>query len=200
MLLVGRQASAVTIIPATDWDPIVTEIDDPIRTSVDVFDGDLGALVDAVYVIDDGAFYYYAHTVVPLFFNAAEFNTQFPVGGFADIAGYSFGMACTAAGMPPPGVCTDPEDLFTISLDPDGTIDWNVNFPDESWDFLEGVTFFFGSRNPPAAELKTYKLKNSEIHTTADSLAPTPEPGSMLLLGSGLAALYGARRRRMQKG
>jgi hypothetical protein len=169
-------------------DTLIDSFDDPGDSGLE------GTLANNVYEgINGGALFAYTHTVTPAFNGVSEFNTQFPFGGFLG-AGYSFGNACTAAFGPNP--CVSPESLFSISRDPDFTIDFTANFV---WDSSEPIEFVILSSKPPSSDLGTYRLKNSSIHADAESYAPTPEPGSMLLLGSGLAALYGARRRRNQK-
>jgi hypothetical protein len=203
-LLVAREASAVPVLPF-NWDVVkfdTTFPDGIVDTLFDNLDdpgdsGIEGTIANNVYQLleinGDGNTYFYTHTVTPGFNDVNEFNTQFPVGGFI-AAGYSFGNACTAAGFAPS--CADPEDLFSISRDPDLTIDWTANF---DWDSSEPVEFVIASLKPPSSQLGTYRLKNASIHADGESYRPTPEPGTMLLLGSGLAAVYGARRRRNQK-
>jgi hypothetical protein len=44
-----------------------------------------------------------------------------------------------------------------------------------------------------------YNLLNGEAGTGADALAPIPEPGTFMLLGSGIAALYAHVRRRKRQ-
>ena len=66
------------------------------------------------------------------------------------------------------------------------------------WDPFEPIAFFFVSVQPPGA--RAYDLLSPDFGLgTAQTLGPIPEPGSFVLLGSGLAGLYAAVRRRNPK-
>jgi PEP-CTERM motif len=155
-------------------------------------------------VLSDGTQYTYAHWVTSYLDNNDLFATQFSVGGFSGIAGWSFSDALRAG-----GTGTDRDFLIdNVS----GRLNWFTRFTttDEGagWDAAEPITFFFVSSRspfktltPPGAEAMPYGLLTNGGFGTAQGLAPVPEPGSIALFGSGLMGLYAAvRRRRSAKG
>ena len=81
---------------------------------------------------------------------------------------------------------------FSIELDPDQTIDWQVDPNNKFWGSNETITFFFQSKLAPG--LGAYNMVNGEVGT-AISYAPVPEPSTYLLFGSALA-LVALRRRK----
>ncbi len=155
-------------------------------------------------VLSDGTRYTYVHRVTPFLDNNDRFATQFSVGGFNGIAGWSFSDALRAG-----GTGTDRDFLIdNVS----GRLNWFTQFTTThegaGWDAAEPITFFFVSTRPPfftltppSAEAMPYSLLTDEVFGTAQSLAPVPEPGSIVLFGSGLVGLYAVvRRRRSPKG
>jgi hypothetical protein len=222
-LLIARDASAVEFTPTdlNDWfgdfpstllDPPGTN-DDPIISS----SGTLGTLRNRVYLFEDPDeilpdLYTYVHKVLPTKDNNTFFNTAFgPIGGLTNsvfstcsavnvCAGWDFTQANNAGADDDPDF--DNADAFLLNLE-SGALDWTTRFNTSLgnwWDTGDNIKFFYVSTNPPSSTLRDYGLSASAVSPgTAQSYAPTPEPGSMLLLGSGLAALYGARRRHNQK-
>ena len=148
-------------------------------------------------VFFDGSQYTYVHTVtshVSLESNS-YFATAFSVAkGFNGIAGWSFSDASSAGGT---GTDTD----FSLNED-QGHLTWSLRFTDgpdgpdlrSSWDPFEPIDFFFVSAQPPGA--RAYFLSPGFGPGEAQTLGPIPEPGSLVLLGSGLAGLYATLRQR----
>jgi LPXTG-motif cell wall-anchored protein len=140
---------------------------------------DVGDIVNEVYFNDVTDIYTYIHEVTPEVDNVSEINTAFVVLGFNGIGGWSFSDASTAGGA---GDDTD----ITLVLDTDDTLDWTDILPNDSFDSLESIRFFFQSTNPPA--LGGYNLLNTNSGF-ATSYAPTPEPGSVAAIAG--IALFG---------
>ncbi len=123
----------------------------------------------------------------------SEFNTGFDPAGFNGVAGWDYGDAMTA-GL---GVVGTGAGAFTIELDPDGTIDWELVTPisgaDKFFDDTEVVRFFYQSTFGPGAE-QNYNVING-LSGPVTGLAPVPEPGAVTLFGIGLLVTGLALRR-----
>jgi hypothetical protein len=186
-ILVVQDAFAITIIEPKDFEHSDFEDKEEFGETIDddFFGDDEDTLINKVYLLENGN-YLYKHKVTPdpdemVGGLASLLHTGFSVKGFTGEAGWDFDDAS--------------EDAFLLTLEL-GQLHWKPLF---DWSD-ESIKFFFVSTLPPT--IKTYVLQDLATPThnsfTAESYAPTPEPGSMMLLGSGLAALY-ARRRRIQK-
>jgi PEP-CTERM motif len=195
-MMVARSASAIPITPV-DLDTWVPG--SIVGSHANLFDvasppATIGAISSNVFV--DGNQYTYVHTVTPhvTLQSNSHFATAFSVAnGFTGVAGWSFSDAGSAGGT---GTNTD----FLLTED-QGRLTWSLRFtstgPDRrsGWDPFEPIAFFFVSSQPPGA--RVYDLLTPDIGLgTAQTLGPIPEPGSFVLLGSGLAGLYASVRRR----
>ena len=197
-LMVAQEASAIPITPVDldSWvgGSIVGSQSDLFRAANPP--ASIGDISSNVFF--DGSQYTYVHTVtshVTLQSNS-YFATAFSVAkGFTGTAGWSFSDASRAGGT---GTDTD----FSLNED-QGRLAWLMRFTDGpdgpdrrgAWDPLEPIAFFFVSVQPPGA--RAYDLLSPDVGLgTAQTLGPIPEPGSFVLLGSGLAGLYAAVRQR----
>jgi hypothetical protein len=134
-----------------------------------------GTLENSVYFDSVTGVYTYVHELTPSKASVSELNTQFPVSGFNGVAGWLFSSTTLT---------------FSIELDPDLTLDWSTL---GTWAAGDDVTFFFQSTVPPG--VGSYAVIDGFVGV-GESYAPVPEPGTLLLLGSGISALALRRRRK----
>lgn len=147
---------------------------------------DIGDLTNTVYFNDQSGLYTYVHDVDPGIPNISEFNTGFEVLGFNNVAGFSFADSGAAGG---PGDGSG----FSIDLDADGTIDYELDPNNAFWDTGENIRFFYQSTLPAGSGL--YNLTNGSVGTGTSFAPAVPEPSTYLLFGSALA-LFAMRRRK----
>lgn len=200
-LFAARESSADVIFPINldTFSPGILILG---PTANDLFEvappatGALGGTSNSVYRND--GLYTYVHNVTPSVENAAFFNTGFNVKGFTGIAGWSFGDSILRGGCGGPSVtCMFGDFLIVGQAGSASPLNWfNVGLFN-NWDANESIRFFFVSSLPPV-DGGNYNLTAGPTGT-AQSYAPAPEPGSLVLFGSGLLAAYGVARRRRVK-
>ena len=180
-----QPASAIPIVPTNlDFLAVGGQFGPAHVDTVLGFGGlDLGKLKDKVYY--DGSWYTYVHWFTPSVANpnVSELNTGFNVLGFNGVAGYSFNDAVSAAVA------------FSVELDPDGTLDWEVSSGAGTWGVGETVALFFQSDRPPT--IGPYNVIDGEVGR-GYSYAPVPTLASfgLSLIGLGLLGTHQIFRRR----
>ena len=174
-LVLGSEINSVTV-------PILTAAPAPLT---------MGVLGSEVFF--NGAVFTYVNTVTPSVDDVSHFNTAFPIAGFTGTAGWSFSDALAAGGT---GLQFD---FLVVNDDETNRLHWLAinQTMGENWDAGEAMSFFFQSTLPPGRG--DYNLLNAEAGTAVNALAPIPEPASLLLLGSGLAAAGALVRRRKRQ-
>jgi PEP-CTERM motif len=192
-LAVATPAAAIPIVPQ-DFDAIQVDIGASIINGADLFNVaappplTMGLLTSDVFF--NGELYTYVSRVTPSVQDVSHLNTAFSVKGFTGSAGWSFGEAATAGGT---GTGLD---FFTATFG--DRIHWLAvdRGLGENWDAGEPITFFFRSTAPPT--IGDYNLLNGEAGT-AEGFQPVPEPGTLMLVGTGLYGLYYQRKRRKEQ-
>ncbi len=206
MLFAARESSAVNITPIDLIGHVGSLTPFLVRPPGDPFNvappasGLLGLLDSSVFFNPVSQNYIYVYNVTPTVNDAFFFTTGFDVPGFTGTAGWAFTDSATASGCGGPGGgCVGD---FMIQGPPTGgssELFWVTQDPlFEQWDALESIRFFYVSTLPPVAE-GNFNLTAGPTTGTAQGLMPAPEPGSLVLLGSGVVAVYAARRRRSAK-
>jgi hypothetical protein len=192
LLALSAVSALAAPIISTDLDTIFGSIGATVVPEItDVFTAaapppaSIGSATNNVYYDAQSGIYTYTHAVTPTINNISEFNTAFGVNGFNGVAGYSFSESAAAGG---PGDGTG----FSVELDADATIDWQLDPNNKFWGSGETITFFFQSSYRPG--LGDYNMVNGEVGT-ATSYAPVPEPSTYLLFGSALALLAWRRKK-----
>jgi hypothetical protein len=178
------QASLGAQIPPTLVNSIITASPPPGEPS------NMGTLTSQVF--RNGNIFSYVFNIAPAVQNISGVNTGFAALGFNGVAGYSFSNA-TAGGTSFDILYNDTTDLRLAWLVPEDD-DGNLIL----WGNTQPITFFFQSTLPPGGG--AYNLINRVVGSGvgyASAPAPVPEPGTLMLVGFGLAGV-GALGRRLK--
>jgi len=147
---------------------------------------EVGNLQGEVYL--NAGLYTYVLTVTPYYPDVQTFQTDLGLTGIGDNAvGYSFGDAGALAF----------DILFLEDPNLGGLLEWDISTG--SWEANRSIRFFLQSTFGPFGS-GTYTIidgvQASAVSNAPIPGAPVPEPGTLLLLGSGLVGTMGMLRSR----
>lgn len=120
----------------------------------------------------------------------------------------NFGGGSTCPTCPPPACprCTDFISLDVVGTQPGQTADWEVRLLSSNGSLIYSTTgttdrrVIFSSSMQNISRVLFFASTNNEGIDTLTYNAPIPEPATLALLGTGLAVLGAARKRRRASG
>jgi hypothetical protein len=142
-----------------------------------------------------------AYTVTSL--GGGSFEYAYTLSGYELLAGDDLAIyfpLATSANLTDLGTGGADYTTFVFQPDPnlpaDGEYDAIANVNDPSLSTVLDVTFLYSGPGTPGAQDFTLYDSGYTVISTGETVALTPEPSSLLLLCSGMVAIYAVRQRR----